>query len=163
MGLSHKLAEVIDISVLQGLYSLDGSLILIYSVLCLPLHIGIRKNTLVLLEFLDGKIAQALDIHCLLKDGKSLLAHAASCIVLGICQFVLLVCICNDDLGTLKFDRCIFKRKIGCIQENGIVFFAHGYCELVHDTAVAAVEIVLGILSDKSQILITGIKSVEVS
>ena len=56
-------------------------------------------------------------------------------------------------------DGRIFKAQIRSIQENGVILFAHGNSELIHNSAVDAVEIVLGILSDKRQILIGHVKA----
>ena len=49
-------------------------------------------------------------------------------------------------------DRRIFVFHGICIKEDRIIFFAHGNGELIHDAAVASVEIILGVLSDQRQI-----------
>ena len=43
-----------------------------------------------------------------------------------------------------------------------MILFPHGNGKLVHDTAVDAVKLILGILPDERQILITHIKPKEV-
>ena len=43
-----------------------------------------------------------------------------------------------------------------------MILFPHGNRKLIHDSAVYAVKIILGILSDQCQILIRHIKSEEI-
>src|SRR5699024_2975148 len=56
-------------------------------------------------------------------------------------------------IKTARSFRSVFKFQGACIQKDRAVFFAHGAGELIHDAAVHSVEIIFGILSDKSQIL----------
>ena len=43
-----------------------------------------------------------------------------------------------------------------------MIFLTHSDCELIHDSAVDTVKVVLGILSDQSQILIRYVESIEI-
>ena len=58
----------------------------------------------------------------------------------------------DDDSGIRKLHRRIFVMQGVGVQEDRTVLFAHGGGELIHDSAVHAVEIVLGILADQRQV-----------
>ena len=58
----------------------------------------------------------------------------------------------DNNLRVFQMDRRIFVFHRIRIKEDRIILFAHGNGELIHDAAVAAVEVVLGVLSDQRQI-----------
>ena len=70
----------------------------------------------------------------------------------------------DDDLGIRQSDLGILIGKVTRIKKDRTILFAHGNGKLVHDTAVTAVEIILRILTDQSQVCHGKIiKSIEIA
>ena len=67
---------------------------------------------------------------------------------------MLLVGVGDQQLHAVQLDGGVLELHGIGIQEDRVVLFAHGGSELVHDTAVHAVVVVLGILSDQRQLFI---------
>ena len=116
-----------------------------------------------LLEVLRSVIAECFDVKFSLDSSKSVCTFLSSVVVGRVNETVLYLAVSDDDLGIFKNDGCIFVfHRVG-VKEDGIVFFAHCNSELVHDTAVAAIEIVLGILADECKVChAQGIDSIEI-
>ena len=163
MGSVHQLAELSDIVGLQRGNRLDGALVLINRVLCALSAYLILDRILILLKLLLVQVAQGLDVHHLLQLGKSGLALASSLVVFGIAQAALLVAAGDDDLRAFQMDGRVLIAEIRGIQEDGMILLSHGDGELIHDAAVNAVEIILGILADQRQILIGHVKAEHVA
>ena len=58
----------------------------------------------------------------------------------------------NDNLRVRQPNVRVLITQIAGVQEDRTVLFSHSHRELIHDTAVAAIEIVFGILTDQRQI-----------
>ena len=79
-------------------------------------------------------------------------AFLTSLVVLRVNKTVFYFTVCDDDLGVFQFYRCIHIGECAGIQKDRAVFFAHGNCKLIHDSAVASVEVVLRVLSDQCDV-----------
>ena len=118
MGSIHQLTKQLHIVVLQSFYRTNGSLILIYSVLCaLSADIAL-DNSFELLESLLVQITQSLDLHYLLQFCQCSLALAATLIVLGISQASLFIAACDNDLRIFQMDRCVLIFQSCGVQKN---------------------------------------------
>ena len=60
--------------------------------------------------------------------------------------------VCDDDLGVFQLDGSILEFQSIGIEEDRVVLFTVGAGELVHDTAVAAVKVVLRVLSEEGEV-----------
>ena len=104
------------------------------------------------LKLFLGQLAKALDVFDFLNLSQSSLALAAALVVFGVAKAAFLVAAGDDNSCAFQFNRCVLIFQIAGVKKDRTVLFAHGDGELIHDTAVASVEVVLRILSDQCQI-----------
>ncbi len=162
MGSIHKFSECFNIVFLQSLDGCDCTLILVNRMFASLSGNFILNGSLVLLKLLIRQISKCFDIHNGLQILQCLCTLISAVIVCGSNQAVFNHTVGDNNFCPVKYDRCIFKRKIRSIKENCIVLFAHGRCKLIHNSTVAAIVIVFGILSDQCQILIGHIETIQI-
>ena len=154
----HQLTESVYIFFGQRLNSLNGSLILIHGMLCTTLPDRIINHILVGLKRFFRQVSQTFDIHNGLQLCKRFFTLTPAVIVCGIHKTMFHFAVGHNDFRTIQYKGCILIGEIRRIQENSMVFFAHGRSKLVHDTTIHSVEIVLGILSDQGKVYIGHVK-----
>ena len=152
MGSVHQSSELSHISGFQNLYGPFGTLVLVNGMAGTAHANFASDGALVFLELFLGQITQSLDINDFLKLSQSLLTLCAALVVFGIAKSTLLVAAGDDDLHALQFDRCVLVLEVAGIKIDGVVFFTHGNGELIHDTAVDTVEIILCELAVKRDV-----------
>ena len=119
----------------------------------------IYDMNLKLFKLLFRQIPKGGDVCYFLKILQRSLTFISSVIICRANQAVFYITVGNDDLGIFQFHWCVFIIQSVGIQEDSTVLFTHSTGKLIHDTTVAAIKIILRILTDESKILIGKIKS----
>ena len=104
------------------------------------------------LKLFLGQLAKALDVFDFLNLSQSSLALAAALVVFGVAKAAFLVAAGDDNSCAFQFNRCVLIFQIAGVKKDRTVLFAHGDGELIHDTAVDAVVVVLGELAVQSDV-----------
>ena len=91
---------------------------------------------------------QALDVFDFLNLSQSSLALAAALVVFGVAKARFLLLQEMTILAPSSLTGAYSLFQIAGVKEDRTVLSAHGDGELIHDTAVNTVEVVLGILSE---------------
>ena len=152
MGLIHQFPEAGDVIGFQRRHRLDGALVLRHRVFCTLNQNRVFEHMLMLFKFFHGQVAQRLNVRRLLQCGKRVRTFLTSVVVSRIHQAVLHFAVHDDDPGIFQLYRRILIMQGAGIQEDGIVLLPHGHRELVHDAAVAAVEVIFRILADERDV-----------
>ena len=113
---------------------------------------GICDKFFVRFELFRSQIAKSIDIQLRFKSSESVRTLLTSVIVCRIYEAVFYFTVGDHDLCIFQLDRGILVFHCICVEKDSIVFFAHGDSELIHDTAVASVEIIFRVLSDQGQV-----------
>ena len=152
MRLVHQFPELCDISFFQGSYRVDRPLVLVYGMFRAFQLYRILDQSFVCLKFIRCQIAQCFDVQFCLECGQRIRTLLAPVIVSGIYKAVFHLAVCDNDLCIVKDDGSILIFHCICVKEDGIVFLSHCNGKLIHDTAVAAVEVILRILTDEGEV-----------
>ena len=108
----------------------------------------IPDQVLCLFKFFWSKLAERRNGQFLLQIAKRIRTFLTSDIVFRSDKAVLYFTVCNDDLGVLKKNGCIFILQSVCVKKYCVVFFPDSYCKLIHNSTVTAVKIIFGVLSE---------------
>ena len=65
---------------------------------------------------------------------------------------MLLIGIRHDELHAVQHDRCVLIVQRRAVEEDGVILLTHRTRELIHDTAVHAGVVVLGVLTDQGEV-----------
>ena len=161
MGCVHELSERLDVAGLEICHGLDGPVVFINRMHRTLPDDRIREGSLMCLEVSIGKITEGLDTALLREDLACLLALTTTIVVRGTDELMLLIGIRHDELHAVEHDRCVLIVQRRAVEEDGIVLLTHRTRELIHDTAIHAGVVVLGILTDQREVHIRDIAEAE--
>ncbi len=159
MGSVHQFSEALDVACLKPLHRFHGTRIFINGVPCPADQCLVSDRILMRVEFFRCECAQRRRVDDRIQPPERLFAFRTALIVLGIRKSPLLVGAGDHDPKPVHLKRRIVVIERRAVQKDRAVFLPHGDRELVHDAAVHAVVMILGILPQKRDILIGHRKS----